>query len=109
MPQNRFASIHVVGTNGKSSVTRMTAALLEAHGVGSGRLPLAAHLARWSERMLIRGEEIGPGRVPLSVERAAQAAEVVNRTLEEGEAVTQFEVATAATFVALAAARVEAA
>ena len=43
MPQHRFASIHVVGTNGKSSVTRMTAALLEAHGVGRRRLPLAAH------------------------------------------------------------------
>ena len=28
LPQHRFASIHVVGTNGKSSVTRMTAALL---------------------------------------------------------------------------------
>ncbi len=36
LPQHRFASIHVVGTNGKSSVARMTAALLEAHGVGSG-------------------------------------------------------------------------
>ena len=43
MPQNRFASIHVVGTNGKTSVTRMTAALLEAHGVSDGRLRLAAH------------------------------------------------------------------
>ena len=32
MPQHRFASVHVVGTNGKSSVTTMTAALLEAHG-----------------------------------------------------------------------------
>jgi hypothetical protein len=29
MPQNRFASIHVVGTNGKTSVARMTAALLD--------------------------------------------------------------------------------
>ncbi|MDX6638818.1 MAG: hypothetical protein QOJ01_2329, partial [Solirubrobacterales bacterium] len=28
-PQNRFASIHVVGTNGKSSVTAMTSELLE--------------------------------------------------------------------------------
>ena len=45
MPQHRFASIHVVGTNGKSSVTRMTAALLEAHGVGGRRLPLAARRA----------------------------------------------------------------
>ena len=37
------------------------------------------------------------------------AAETVNRSLEEGEAVTQFELATAAAFVALAGARVEAA
>ena len=36
MPQHRFASIHVVGTNGKSSVTEMTAALLEAHGRSAG-------------------------------------------------------------------------
>jgi dihydrofolate synthase/folylpolyglutamate synthase len=43
------------------------------------------------------------------VERTAHAAEVVNRGLGEGEAVTQFELATAAAFVALAAARVEAA
>ena len=31
-PQERFSAIHVVGTNGKSSTVRMTAALLEAHG-----------------------------------------------------------------------------
>ena len=31
MPQHRFASIHVVGTNGKSSVAEITAAVLEAH------------------------------------------------------------------------------
>ncbi len=36
LPQHRFASIHVVGTNGKSSATRMIAALLEAHGVSAG-------------------------------------------------------------------------
>ncbi len=36
LPQHRFASIHVVGTNGKSSVTRMIAALLEAHGMRTG-------------------------------------------------------------------------
>ena len=41
MPQHRFASIHVVGTNGKSAVTEMTAALLEAHGTRGRRLPLA--------------------------------------------------------------------
>ncbi len=45
LPQHRFASIHVVGTNGKSSVTRMIAALLEAHGVGSGACLSPAHRA----------------------------------------------------------------
>jgi dihydrofolate synthase/folylpolyglutamate synthase len=108
MPQHRFASIHVVGTNGKSSVTRMTAALLEAHGVGAGAC-LSPHTARWSERTLIHGEEIGAREWADAVDRVATAAEGVNRTLEEGEAVTQFEAATAATFVALASARVEAA
>ncbi len=108
LPQHRFASIHVVGTNGKSSVARMTAALLEAHGVGCGAC-LSPHAARWAERTLIHGEQVGEEEWAAAVERVALAAEGVNRTLEEGEAVTQFEAATAATFVALAAARVEAA
>jgi dihydrofolate synthase/folylpolyglutamate synthase len=106
MPQHRFASIHVVGTNGKSSVTRMTAALLEAHGVSAGAC-VSPHAVRWSERVLVHGEEIGATRFAAAVERAAQAAETVNRQLEPGEAVTQFELATAAAFVALAAAQLE--
>ncbi len=108
MPQHRFASIHVVGTNGKSSVTRMTAALLEAHGVGSGAC-LSPHAERWAERTLIHGEEVGAGDWADAVSRVARAAEGVNRSLDQGDAVTQFEAATAATFVALASARVEAA
>ncbi len=106
LPQHRFASIHVVGTNGKSSVARMTAALLEAHGIGAGAC-LSPHTARWAERTLIHGEEVGAGEWASAVERVATAAEGVNRTLEKGEAVTQFEAATAATFVALASARVK--
>jgi dihydrofolate synthase/folylpolyglutamate synthase len=108
LPQHRFASIHVVGTNGKSSVTRMIAALLEAHGVSAGAC-VSPHAARWSERILVHGEEIGAAEFAAAVERAAAAAETVNRTMEEGEAVTQFELATAAAFVALANARVKAA
>ena len=108
MPQHRFASIHVVGTNGKSSVTRMTAALLQAHGVPSGGC-LSPHTDHWSERTLIHDEEIGAEPWARAVEIVARAAEGVNRTLEEGDAVTQFEAATAATFVALAGARVKAA
>jgi dihydrofolate synthase / folylpolyglutamate synthase len=108
MPQHRFASIHVVGTNGKSSVARMTAALLEAHGVGSGAC-LSPHTAHWAERTLIHGEEVDAEAWADAVERVARAAERVNRTLGEGDAVTQFEAATAATFLALASARVQAA
>jgi dihydrofolate synthase / folylpolyglutamate synthase len=108
LPQRRFASVHVVGTNGKSSVTRMVAALLEAHGVPSGAC-LSPHTSRWAERTLIRGEEIGPTAWADAVAQVATAAEGVNRTLEEGEVVTEFEAATAATFVALARARVKAA
>jgi dihydrofolate synthase/folylpolyglutamate synthase len=108
LPQRRFASVHVVGTNGKSSVTRMVAALLEAHGVSSGAC-LSPHADRWTERTLIRGEEIDSEAWAVAVAQVATAAEGVNRTLDEGEAVTEFEAATAATFVALARARVKAA
>lgn len=107
-PQRRFASVHVVGTNGKSSVTRMVAALLEAHGVPSGAC-LSPHTTRWTERTLIRGEEIAPRAWAEAVAQVAAASEGVNRTLEDGEVVTEFEAATAATFVALARARVKAA
>ncbi len=108
LPQRRFASVHVVGTNGKSSVTRMVAALLEAHGVSSGAC-LSPHSTRWTERTLLRGVEIAPEAWAEAVAQVAAAAEGVNRTLEEGEVVTEFEAATAATFVALARARVKAA
>jgi dihydrofolate synthase/folylpolyglutamate synthase len=106
MPQHRFASIHVVGTNGKSSVVEMVGALLEAHGKRTG-LYLSPHTGRWSERVRVAGAEIDAGEFAAAAERVAQSIEVVNRTLEDGEAVTQFEAATATAFVALAAARVE--
>jgi dihydrofolate synthase / folylpolyglutamate synthase len=108
LPQHRFASIHVVGTNGKSSVTRMTAALLEAHGLRAGAC-VSPHTERWAQRTLVGGVEVEDAAWARAVDQVAQAAEGVNRTLEEGEAVTQFEAATAAGFVALANARVEAA
>lgn len=106
LPQHRFASIHVVGTNGKSSVTRMTAALLEAHGLRTGAC-VSPHSDRWSQRTLVGGEEVGEAAWAKAVEQVARAAEGVGRTLEEGDAVTQFEAATAASFVALANARIE--
>ncbi len=108
MPQHRFASVHVVGTNGKSSVTEFTAALLEAHGLRTGAY-LSPHEERWAERIRIGGAEISSRDFGAAVERVAQAVAAVARTLDPGDAVTQFEADTAAAFVALAAARVDAA
>jgi dihydrofolate synthase/folylpolyglutamate synthase len=106
MPQNRFASIHVVGTNGKTSVTRMTAALLEAHGVATGAY-VSPHIGSWRERVLIRGEPISEEAFAGALERTEQAAQVADRAAGEEGPVTQFELLTAAAFVAFAAARVQ--
>ena len=106
MPQNRFASIHVVGTNGKTSVTRMTAALLEAHGVSTGAY-VSPHITSWRERVLIRGEPISEEAFTQALERAEQAAQVADRSAGDEGPVTQFELLTAAAFVAFAAARVQ--
>jgi dihydrofolate synthase/folylpolyglutamate synthase len=107
MPQHRFESIHVVGTNGKSSTTEIIAALLEAHGMSTGAY-LSPHDERWRERIQIHGAEIAPEAFAAAVERVAQAVETVDRTLDEGESVTQFEADAASAFVALAASGVKA-
>jgi dihydrofolate synthase/folylpolyglutamate synthase len=106
MPQHRFASIHVVGTNGKSSTARTAAALLAARGVRSGAY-LSPHLERWSERVLIGTQEIDDAAFAAAIERVATAVTAVDRSLDADDAVTQFELLTAAAFVALAQARVE--
>jgi dihydrofolate synthase / folylpolyglutamate synthase len=106
MPQNRFASIHVVGTNGKTSVTRMTAALLEAHGISAGAY-VSPHITSWRERVLIHGEPISEGAFEAALERAEQSARVADRAAGDEGPVTQFELLTAAAFVAFAKARVE--
>ncbi len=106
LPQHRFASIHVVGTNGKSSVAAMSAAVLEAHGKATGAF-LSPHVASWTERVQLRGQPIDPEAFATAVGRASEAAAAVNRRLEESDAVTQFELLTAAAFIAFAAAGVE--
>jgi dihydrofolate synthase / folylpolyglutamate synthase len=105
-PQERFAAVHVVGTNGKSSTVRMTAALLEAHGVRTGSY-LSPHLVRFAERIRIGDEDLPGGAFGVAVERAAAAAAKVDRTLTGGERVTQFELLTAAALDELARREVE--
>src|SRR4051812_32380455 len=106
LPQRRFASIHVVGTNGKSSTTRMVAAILERHGLRTG-IYTSPHLRGFPERIEVAGQPLSDAAFAGAVERAAHAAELVNRTLDEGDEVTQFEALTAAAYHALGAAGVE--
>jgi dihydrofolate synthase/folylpolyglutamate synthase len=100
-PQRRFESIHVVGTNGKSSTVRMTAAILERHGVRTG-VYLSPHLSSFAERVRVAERDLDEAAFAAAVERAAHAAELVDRTLGEGDRVTQFEALTAAAYGELA-------
>ena len=105
-PQERYAAVHVVGTNGKSSTVRMTAALLEAHGVRTGSY-LSPHLTTFAERIRIGDEDLSAEAFGAAVQRAAAAAAKVDRTLSGGERVTQFELLTAAALDELARREVE--
>ncbi len=94
-PERRYRSIHVLGTNGKSSTTRMTAAILARHGLRTGTY-LSPHLVSYRERVRIEERPLDGGAFAAAIARAAWAAERVNRTLAEDDHVTQFELLTAA-------------
>lgn len=106
MPQRRFASIHVVGSNGKSSTARMIAAILERHGLRTGCYT-SPHLRSFRERVDVGERPVAGADFAAAVTRAAHAAEVVNRTLQPGDQVTQFEALTAAAYHELARRRVQ--
>ena len=105
-PQERYETIHIVGTNGKSSTARMTAAILRHHGLHTGTY-LSPHLVSFTERVRIDDEDSSPERFAAAVERARHAAEMVDRTLGPDDGVTQFEALTAAAFDELAGAGVQ--
>jgi dihydrofolate synthase/folylpolyglutamate synthase len=106
MPQRRFASIHVVGTNGKSSTVRMTAAILRRHGLRTGTYT-SPHLRSFAERIEVDERPVSGAEFGAAVARAAHAAELVERTLDSDDRVTQFEALTAAAYHELARRRVE--
>jgi dihydrofolate synthase/folylpolyglutamate synthase len=105
-PQERFPAIHVVGSNGKSSTTRMAAAILQRHGLRAGAY-LSPHLISFAERVRVDDRDAAPERFAAAVQRAARAAEMVDRTLGADDRVTQFEALTAAALSELAGEEVD--
>jgi dihydrofolate synthase / folylpolyglutamate synthase len=105
-PERRFESIHVVGTNGKSSTVRMIAAILARHGLRTGSY-LSPHLVSFAERIRVEDADLDPAAFGPAVQRAAHAAELVDRSLDGEDRVTQFEALTAAAYYELARRGVE--
>jgi dihydrofolate synthase / folylpolyglutamate synthase len=100
-PERQFQSIHLVGTNGKSSTTRMIAEILTQHGLRSGAY-LSPHLQSFAERIRVDGHDIAEAQLGAAVGRARHAAQLVDRNADEGDEVTQFEALTAAAYSELA-------
>lgn len=95
-PQNRLPPmIHVAGTNGKGSVSAFCRALLEAAG-HAVHVHTSPHLVNWHERYRI-GQRGKPG----SLVEDALLADALRRVAaaNAGEAITVFEILTAAGFL----------
>ena len=94
-PQLRYPAIHVVGTNGKSTVTRTIEALLADAGLTVGAY-LSPHVRGWNERIRVSGEE-------------ADFEAAVGRVRAEAERIeaTQFELVTAAALAEFASPEVD--
>ncbi len=103
-PQLAYPSVHLTGTNGKTSTARMVDALVRAFGLRPGRYT-SPHLHAVTERITVDGD-------PLSDERFTEVFDEVLPYVELVDArspvrVTFFEVLTAMAFAAFADAPVD--
>jgi dihydrofolate synthase/folylpolyglutamate synthase len=89
-PERRFDSIHVVGSNGKSTATRTIAELSRAAGRRAGAYT-SPHVSGWAERIWVDGAEADFEQAVARVRRPAEAL-----------GATQFEALTAAAFAEFA-------
>lgn len=94
-PQKRLAFVHVAGTNGKGSVTRMLTAMLGHQGYRVGCFT-SPYLERFHERIRIGDMEISDGDLHTYT---AQVKEAVDKLEAGGIFPTEFEVLTAAAFL----------
>jgi dihydrofolate synthase/folylpolyglutamate synthase len=102
-PERTYPTIHVAGTNGKTSTTRMIAAILAAHGLKSGVFT-SPHLQSYRERFAVVGvsDEGLSGEIISKNDFAATISYLLQFTdpleAERGEIVSQFELETALAF-----------
>ncbi|HVV77533.1 MAG TPA: folylpolyglutamate synthase/dihydrofolate synthase family protein [Mycobacteriales bacterium] len=103
-PQLAYPSIHLTGTNGKTSTARMVDQLLRELGMRTGR-HTSPHLEHVTERICIDGEPLSPERFAELYDEVAPYAELVDG--RHSERVTFFELLTAMSFAAFADAPVD--
>jgi dihydrofolate synthase / folylpolyglutamate synthase len=103
-PQLSYSVIHVAGTNGKTTVTRLVADILGAHGYRTGTFT-SPHLHRVEERFGIDGEVIAPEALVEAVSEIAWFVEEYER--RAGTGVTYFEVTAALALSLFAAAAID--
>ena len=101
-PDRAFRAIHVAGTKGKGSVSRLLAALLRRAGLRIG-LYTSPHVEHLRERIAVDGTPIGDAELVSAFNVLAHLDERLFRDL------TVFELLTAAAFWAFREARVDAA
>lgn len=106
-PQRTYPVVHVAGTNGKSSVTRMIDALLTTAGLRTGRY-VSPHLQRATERISLDNKPISPARYVEVYREVEPYLELVDASLPDEPNLSKFEVLTAMAFAAFADAPVEA-
>jgi len=107
-PQRGYPSIHVAGTNGKTSVARMVDALLSAFSRRTGRTT-SPHLQSAVERISIDGRPISPAQYVATYREIEPFVQLVDQRSEAagGPAMSKFEVVTAMAFAAFADAPVD--
>jgi dihydrofolate synthase/folylpolyglutamate synthase len=98
-PQLTYPTIHVGGTNGKTTTSRMIDALLFAHGLRTGRFT-SPHLETYLERIAINGQSIDPKELIFSYNDIAAYLDLMDEKFEHP--ISFFEAITAIAFVAFA-------
>jgi dihydrofolate synthase / folylpolyglutamate synthase len=107
-PQKAFRAVHVTGTNGKTTTTRIVERLLREHGLRTGRFT-SPHLLDVRERIAIDGDALTPAQFVATYDDVVPYVDLVDqRRAGAGEPrMTFFEVLVAMAYAAFADAPVE--